>query len=246
MAKDVYYFPHDANAHDDPKCSALIADYGMEGYGLYWMIIETLHEQCEGKLEKFPKLYDGLAFKLKVDKELLTKLIEALLHDYNLLKEDERFIWSDRVLRNLEERRDKRLLKAEAGRLGGIKSGEVRRESKQNEAERSDASTNEAKESKVKESKVKESKVEESKVEVVEENETKPEWLLLLLELKEFNYEQQWIDDIEWKYSDRDLELVAMEFKEKWRHQPDKVHVTQMFINSLDYARSKGRFKKKR
>lgn len=123
MKKDTFYFPHDSNAQHDPKCAALIHDFGMEGYGLYWMVIELLHQQAGGKLEKFPKLFDGIAHDFMVKKDLIVKLFEALLHDYILLQEDEKYIWSDRVLRNLDIREEKRVIKAEAGRIGGIKSG---------------------------------------------------------------------------------------------------------------------------
>lgn len=133
MAKDTYYFPHDSNAYRDPKCAALRNDFGMEGYGLYWAIIEILHEQRDGKLEKFQKLFEGLAFQLQITKEALTKQMEAMIKDYKLLQENETHIWSNRVLRNLEERRIKYLIKAEAGHIGGVRSGEVRR-MKQNEA----------------------------------------------------------------------------------------------------------------
>ena len=33
MKKDAYYFSHDSNAQDDPKCMLLIDQLGMEGYG---------------------------------------------------------------------------------------------------------------------------------------------------------------------------------------------------------------------
>jgi hypothetical protein len=134
--KDTYYFQHDYNAHNDPKCSALINDYGMEGYGLYWAIVEILHGQG-GKIKKFPKLYDGLAFGLFIKKEKLKDIIEALLHEYELLLEDEKYIWSERVIINLENRKKKNEQKSEAGRIGGLKSGVTRKnqiESKQNEA----------------------------------------------------------------------------------------------------------------
>ena len=42
MAKDAYYFSHDANARLDPKNQAMICKYGMAGYGMYWIIIEML------------------------------------------------------------------------------------------------------------------------------------------------------------------------------------------------------------
>ncbi len=45
MAKDAYYFSHDSNAKDDPKCMLLIEELQLEGYGIYWVLIETLREQ---------------------------------------------------------------------------------------------------------------------------------------------------------------------------------------------------------
>jgi hypothetical protein len=149
MKRNTYYFPHDINAHRDPKCAALINDFGFEGYGLFWALIEILHEQDDGKLEKFPKIYEGLAFQLKIDKEKITKLIEAMLKSYNLLHEDEKYIWSNRVSKNLEERRKKYEKKSQAGRMGGLISGQVRKSKQCFEA-------NEAKERKEKEKKGKE------------------------------------------------------------------------------------------
>lgn len=130
--KDSFYFPHDYNAHQDPKCSALIKDFGFAGYGLYWVMVELLHEQG-GKIKKFPKLIDGLAHQLRVEKEYMVKLLEALLQDYNLLQQDDTCIWSDRVIKNIDQRREKYIKKSESGRIGGLRSG-ITRKSKQNEA----------------------------------------------------------------------------------------------------------------
>jgi hypothetical protein len=55
-----------------------------------------------------------LAFELRIEKEALTKQIEAMLHEYNLFEEDENYIWSNRVLRNLEAREEKKKAKSEA------------------------------------------------------------------------------------------------------------------------------------
>jgi hypothetical protein len=49
MAKDAYYFPHDSNAKDDPKCIMLIEELGLEGYGIFWVLIETLRDQPQYK-----------------------------------------------------------------------------------------------------------------------------------------------------------------------------------------------------
>jgi len=43
--KNAYYFSHDSNAKDDPKCVLLIEQLGLEGYGIYWILIEILRDQ---------------------------------------------------------------------------------------------------------------------------------------------------------------------------------------------------------
>ena len=70
MTKDAYYFPHDSNAKDDPKCVLLIEQLGLEGYGIFWVLIETLRDQPEYKypLQLLPALarrYNTTAEKMK-------------------------------------------------------------------------------------------------------------------------------------------------------------------------------------
>jgi hypothetical protein len=158
VAKEAYYFSHDSNARHDPKCSALINDFGAEGYGIFWMIIEILSEQEGYKLRKFSKLYEGLSRQIWVDAEKIRSIIEAMLHEYELLVQDDSFIWSESLLKRMMIKEEKRNKKVEAGRKGGIKSGFSRKKeatTKQNEAV---LEANEAKEIKVKEIKVKEIK----------------------------------------------------------------------------------------
>lgn len=156
--KETHYFSHDSNARNDPKCSALISECGMDGYGTYWAIIEILSEQDNYRLEKFPKLFEAIAKQCSSNAEATRSRIEALINDYKLLREDEKFIWSDSLLRRMEKKENKRQLKVEAGRQGGIKSGIARNQGKKIEAplkaSRSTVEANEPKESKVKESKV--------------------------------------------------------------------------------------------
>ena len=45
MANNSYYFSHDSNAKDDPKCMLLIDQLGLEGYGIYWVLVEVLRDQ---------------------------------------------------------------------------------------------------------------------------------------------------------------------------------------------------------
>lgn len=45
MNKDSFYFPHDSNATDDPKIMIMMGEWGLEAYGIYWIVIEHLRNQ---------------------------------------------------------------------------------------------------------------------------------------------------------------------------------------------------------
>jgi hypothetical protein len=45
MEKEAFYFPHFCNARHDRKIRRLRKDLGVEGYGIYFMLLETLREQ---------------------------------------------------------------------------------------------------------------------------------------------------------------------------------------------------------
>lgn len=49
MKKDAYYFSHFSNARHDRKIKRLRKELGIEGYGIYFMLLEVLREQFEFK-----------------------------------------------------------------------------------------------------------------------------------------------------------------------------------------------------
>ena len=49
MKKDAYYFPHFSNARHDRKIKRITKELGVEGYGIYFMILEVLREQTDLK-----------------------------------------------------------------------------------------------------------------------------------------------------------------------------------------------------
>ena len=51
------YFTHDAHALEDPKCMLLVSQLGMEGYGMFWALIEILRLQQQVK--EFRKKLDN-------------------------------------------------------------------------------------------------------------------------------------------------------------------------------------------
>lgn len=49
------WFMHDSDAHDDLKLRKVIRKFGMEGYGVFWMIVELLAvEENQIDLKKYP------------------------------------------------------------------------------------------------------------------------------------------------------------------------------------------------
>lgn len=151
MAKDTYYFSHDYNARNDRKITALVKDYKSSGYGIFWAVCEMMHE--EGGYLEFDELTIGAISKdLNEDYDLVHEVLDKCVTKYKLLSkqnEAENFtsmLRSSRIERNLEGKNEKKQIKAESGRLGGIKSGESRRNknsTKQNEAVLQVASSNE-------------------------------------------------------------------------------------------------------
>lgn len=113
MPKDAYYFPHDSNAKDDPKCVLLIEQLGMEGYGIYWMLIETLREQPDYTypVANIPAL--GRRYNTTAEK------VETVVCNYGLFTvKDDKIFFSDSLNRRMLVLEEKRAKRSEAGRLG--------------------------------------------------------------------------------------------------------------------------------
>lgn len=111
--KDAYYFPHDSNAKDDPKCVLLIEQLGLEGYGIFWVLIETLREQPNFS---YPlKLISALARRYNTTSEKM----KAVVLSYDLFKlEEESFFVSESLNRRMNIYLDKKKKLSEAGRKG--------------------------------------------------------------------------------------------------------------------------------
>jgi hypothetical protein len=160
VAKDAYYFSHDSNARYDPKILAMRAAYGMEGYGRYWCLIEILRDEDGYKLEKTKHLYDALAMQMQCECNAAHDFVDACINEFGLLHEDDDFIWSDSLIKRMENK-DKKSEKArKAARKRWNKpstdAGSMQPHSECNaDAMQMDSERNALKERKVKESKEK-------------------------------------------------------------------------------------------
>ena len=245
MAKDAYYFSHDSNAKDDPKCMLLIEELQLEGYGIYWLLVEVLREQ---ENYKYPlRMVPVLARKFLTTKEKML----AVIYKYDLfVVENEEFFYSESLNRRMGLMNDKR----EQARLAGKKSGEARRNkaleykkeinttSTDVQQTFNDSSTDaeQLKESKVKESKVKEKKeikIEETK----EEFEFDIKKDLLLEEIKQLNIseflKEKFIEWYEYKKSIKDKLKTTMSFTKMinqiGKDFIDEKHLSDSIDNSI-------------
>ena len=52
MAKETFYFQHDYSARNDERILELRAEFGWEGYGIYWAILESIAENTNGGINR--------------------------------------------------------------------------------------------------------------------------------------------------------------------------------------------------
>lgn len=121
MAKETYYFRHDYNARNDNKTSALISDHGPAGYGIYWCIIEMLHEEEHHRLEQKELTFRALAKHMSTSVEQIKSVVDGCLNVYELLTLKDGFIYSERVLRNIEIRQNISENRSKAGKASAEK-----------------------------------------------------------------------------------------------------------------------------
>ena len=165
------YFSHDIYTRENLKIKKLISTHGMQGYGVFWAVVEFLHNN-NNRLSM-----DELgivAHDLGVD----IKIVESVVKDFKFFVIRKSVISSNRVAQNIKLRLEKseKAKKAINKRWHGS-SGDTdvlqpkyggntikEKESKEKESKE--------KESKEKESKEKESKEKESNVKETKENES--------------------------------------------------------------------------
>ena len=111
MSKDAFYFPHDSNAKEDPKCVLLIEQLGPEGYGIYWILIETLRDQPG---YRYPMvLISALARKYNTTAEK----VKAVIVNYNLFTTDDKDFFSESLIKRMASYEHKREMAVKAGKI---------------------------------------------------------------------------------------------------------------------------------
>ncbi len=117
MMKDAYYFPHDSTATDDSKMLLVISQLGLEGYGIYWTLIEHLRNQPEFVSEL--TVLKALAMRFNSSEEKY----QAVVLKYNLfIIEDDKIFYSQSLI----DRMNPMLLKRKRLSIAGKKGNKIR------------------------------------------------------------------------------------------------------------------------
>ena len=137
MNRENIYFSHDANAMNDPKCMLLIDQLGMEGYGIFWGLVENLRQQPEYKMPLV--LIPALATRFKSSESKVKTVISA----YGLfVVENDEFFYSQSLRDRMTLMQKKIESRKNAAIIAGRKSGESRRRKTLALAEMNERSTN--------------------------------------------------------------------------------------------------------
>ena len=236
MAKDAYYFSHDSNAKDDPKCMLLIEELQLEGYGIYWLLVEVLREQ---ENYKYPlRMVPVLARKFLTTKEKML----AVIYKYDLfVVENEEFFYSESLNRRMGLMNDKR----EQARLAGKKSGEARRNKALEYKKEINATSTDVQQtfndSSTDAEQLKESKVKESKLNEIKEIEEIEKIDKLLIEIEKLNIseflKEKFIEWYDYKKSIKDKLKTTMSFTKMinqiGKDFIDEKHLSDSIDNSI-------------
>lgn len=117
MMGNSFYFQHDYNAANDHKILFLRQQFGIEGYGIYFYILEQL-AQANGKLPL--KIVPVLAMQIQTTPDKVGAVISN--YDLFIIDQDKNF-FSSRLMEQIEFRNKL----SDSGRKGGLRSGELRK-----------------------------------------------------------------------------------------------------------------------
>lgn len=153
------YFPHDYGTRHKKKMAAMRKEKKMRGYGLFWVIIEMLHEDDARWMDLDELTYISIAAQAEESPKFVQEFVELCINRYKVFIQEENRFTTARVLRNIDIRMGISESRSEAGKKGAVVRWQnmANANGKDGEAMATDSKPM-AKHSKEKESKRKESK----------------------------------------------------------------------------------------
>lgn len=112
MAKDAFWFHHDANARHDPRLVQLKMRYGMAAVGIWWNVIEMLRESADYKLPDNEATVGTIAYEGMTDPDGAREILEYCV-EIGLLARDEDAFYSPSLCRRMERWEEAKQVKSE-------------------------------------------------------------------------------------------------------------------------------------
>lgn len=118
--KDAFWFRHDSNAQHDERILELRAEYGWEGYGIFWSLIEKMRDAPDYRLTM--ATMGGMATSMGLLKPKLIGVIDlACKQGLFALECESAYVFSPSLRRRLEGWEDKKAIFSEAGKKGAAR-----------------------------------------------------------------------------------------------------------------------------
>ncbi|MDR2083714.1 MAG: DUF4373 domain-containing protein [Bacteroidales bacterium] len=110
------YFPHDSNARNSVELISVRMKFGIEGYGIYFMILERLRDEPD---YMSIRNYDIIAYELRTE----TDKVKSIVEDFGLFDftDDGKCFYSESFCRRMEERNIKTKVLSDSGKKGAEK-----------------------------------------------------------------------------------------------------------------------------
>lgn len=111
MTKETFWFRHDYDAADDDRTMVMIEQLGLEGYGIYWVLIEKLRGREDYKMPF--SIIPSLARRYMTTPEKM----KTVIMQYGLFQyDDEGFFYSESLIRRMNALEELKQRRAIAGK----------------------------------------------------------------------------------------------------------------------------------
>lgn len=115
------YFSHDYGTRNKKKIAPMKKEKKMRGYGLFWVIVEMLHEDSTHWMELDELTFIAISAESGETVNYIKKFIETCITRYKVfIKEENRFT-TERVLSNIGKRVEIKQAKVKAGKASAEK-----------------------------------------------------------------------------------------------------------------------------
>ena len=131
-AKDVYYFSHDCNARNDEKILAMRSIYGLEGYAMYFMIVEILREQDEYKLEITKYTWNTLAMQMHTEANKVKEFVNDCVNEFHLFVIENNVLYSESLIKRMKLFKEISEIRSKAAKKRWENSNDMQNECKSN------------------------------------------------------------------------------------------------------------------